>query len=64
MPLTKEVLETYRTGLESERQQVFNTFQAINGGLQVVEKMLKFLELEGTSAVVGPSDLGLSETKQ
>lgn len=61
MPLTKEVLETYRNGLEGERQQVFNTFQAINGGLQVVEKLLKFLELEGTS--VGPSDLGLSEVK-
>ena len=59
MPLTKEILETYQKGLENERQQVFNTFQAINGGLQVVEKLLKFLELEEGGQPT-PSDLGLS----
>jgi len=64
MPLTKEILETYQKGLENERQQVFNTFQAINGGLQVVEKLLKFLELERGDSNVTPSDLGLSEVKQ
>jgi hypothetical protein len=60
MALTKEHLTTYHASLIEERQQAFNTFQAISGGIQVVERLLKFLELEGSDKSVTPSDLGLS----
>lgn len=58
MALTKEHLTTYHSALVEERQKVFNTFQAINGGLAVVERLLKFLELEGTDSSVSLSSLG------
>jgi hypothetical protein len=60
MALTKEHLTTYHSSLVEQRQQAFNAFHEIGGGIQVVEKLLKFLELEGSDGSVTPSDLGLS----
>lgn len=46
MALTKEVLQTYKDGLQKEYEQTFASLQAIHGGIQVVNRMLRYLELE------------------
>jgi hypothetical protein len=65
MALTKEVLGTYRDGLVNERDRTLANLHAITGALQVVDKMLRYLELEasGTEAV-SLADVGLEQPRE
>lgn len=60
MALTKELLVTYRDGLQQDYQRLVSDLQAVSGGIQVVDKLIRYLEFEeGGVSVASLSDLGV-----